>query len=498
MDFFSEMRAALDALQTLLGEDVEATGIPAVVQRLTDEGVVALIESATVLVRGAESVRIAGSGVVAARSSRDAGHGGLAQKRGHRSPVSLIQDLTGSTRADAAKQVRLGEALAAGLAGADSGSMDETEETDAEIAAPARSLRPWHAVLGDALMAGALTSAQHDAIYRGLCEPPAPADEDSGADVLAAWAIAAAQLVDEASRRTVEELSSAARTIRDLLDPAGAQRRFEERSEGRSFRTWTDRDGIKRGSFAFDDDGGAWVDTIVDTALRPRRGGPRFVDPDEAAHAKTIVDDPRTNDQLAYDLIMDVLRAGALADAKTVFGTRQAGIRIVTTTAAFDDAVGGRPSVAILEDSGTTIPGWVVGQRACDTATTPVNYDEHLNPLDLGREARLFSAKQRLTLAIRDGGCRIPACDRPASYCEAHHIDPYAEGGCTDIDRGILLCRFHHMNMHHHGWWITRDGTGDFVLHKPGEPPMVLPTRLARRYAFGDLQPPPRRFRPAA
>ena len=116
MAFFSDMRSAIDALQSVVGdEDVEGATIPALVQRLGDDALVALIEGATALVRGGESVRIAATGVVAARSARDAGHGGLAQKRGHRSAVSLIQDLTGTSRADAAKQVRLGEALAAAL-----------------------------------------------------------------------------------------------------------------------------------------------------------------------------------------------------------------------------------------------------------------------------------------------------------------------------------------------------------------------------------------------
>lgn len=503
MAFFSDLQAALDALREAVGEEVEATEIPSAVRRLADDGVVALIQHATMLVRGAESVRIAGSGAVAARSTRDAGHGGLAQRRGHRSSVSLIQDLTGTTRADAAKQVRLGEALAAGLAG---DSMDETDAATEPATAGSKPPRPWHAVLGDALMNGKLTSAQHDAIHRGLGEPPAFGDGDGDSNAHSetaaareAWATAAAQLIEEAAVRTVEELASAARTIRDLLDPAGAERRFEERFQGRSFRTWTDRDGTRRGTFAFDDEGGAWVEAIIATALRPRRGGPRFVDPDEKARAAELVDDPRTNDQLAYDLILDVLRAGALADAEAVFGTRQAGIRIVATQTALADATAGRASVALLEDADAALPGWLVATRTCDIGTRTVTLDLIGNPLDLGREQRLFSSRQRLTLAIRDGGCRIPGCDRPASYCEAHHIDQYAHGGRTDVDRGILLCRFHHMQLHHGGWRITRDGKDDFLLHPPdGGEPVALPPRLARRYAFGDLRPPPRRFRPAA
>jgi len=522
MAFFSDLQAALDALRGLIGDDVDAIDVPAAVARLADDGVVEVIAQATVLVRGAESVRIAASGAAASRSTRDAGHSGLAQTRGHRSAVSLIQDLTGTSRADATKQVRLGEALTeAATFTADTGSGDAGTAGTVESPAP---MRPWHARLGDALLTGTLTSAQHDAIYRGLGEPPTAAgcacDPDvhcacrcdneaidagcacrTAANLTArdAWHTAATQLIDEARVRTVEELASAARTIRDLLDPAGATRRFEQRFDARAFRTWTDRDGTRRGTFTFDDEGGAWIDTIITTALRLRRGGPRFVDPAEKARADQLVTDPRSNDQLTYDLIMDVLRAGALADTDTVFGTRQAGIRIITTVTAHHDAAAGRPAVALLEDTNTTLPGWLLAQHTCTTGTIPISLDQNTNPLDLGRETRLYTPTQRIALAIRDGGCPIPGCDRPASYCEAHHIDQWArDHGHTDIDRGILLCHFHHMNLHHHHWRITREGKEDFILHIPDQPPLTLTTRLTHRYAIGNLQPPPRRFHPAA
>ena len=123
-----------------------------------------------------------------------------------------------------------------------------------------------------------------------------------------------------------------------------------------------------------------------------------------------------------------------------------------------------------FEDTGTSIPAWLAQQRVCDTGETTCITDRRGNPLYLGREQRLFSPRQRLALAIRDGGCRWPGCDRPPSYCEAHHIDHYdRDEGRTDIDRGILLCRFHHMHLHHHGWHITRTRLEDFTLHPPEE-----------------------------
>lgn len=511
MFFLTDSDAALMSLRTVLGADVTATGLPARVAALDDERVEQLIVDATVLVRAGEALRIAASGVVAARSTRDAGHGGMAQIRGHRTAVSLIQDLTGTTKADATKQVRLGEALLdATLPPAQT---DPTDGVEADPEPPV-ARRPWHAVLSDAFLQGRLTKDEKNAILRGLGKPPVSrtvvtdvadegADSTAAADdeaVRAAWAAAAEQLIDEARERTADELLKAARAVRDLLDPVGTADRFDRRFADRSFRRWTDDDGGRHARIDFDDEMAAWVDSIIDTALRPRRGGPRFVDAADAARARQLEDDDRTNDQLTYDLLMDVVRAGALADADAVFGARQAGIRLVITEDAAAADRAGAPAVALLEDDSTELPAWLAGQHACDTGTTECTLDRDGNPLYLGRETRLFSPRQKVALAIRDGGCRWRRCDRPASYCESHHIDHHGEGGATDVDRGILLCRFHHMALHNGGWRITRNGLGAFVLHSPpgrGDPEVLVP-RLARRYAFGDHAPPPRRFRPAA
>ncbi|WP_259363527.1 HNH endonuclease signature motif containing protein [Microbacterium esteraromaticum] len=318
---------------------------------------------------------------------------------------------------------------------------------------------------------------------------------DDTPDTHAAWTAAAEQLIGDAAERTVEELRVQARAIRDQLDPEGAERRYLERYERRAFRIWTDADGIEHGRIEFEDDGAAWIRTIRDATLRPRRGGPRFVDAAEARQAADLSADARTNDQLSYDLLIDLLRAGALADAATVFGTRQAGVRIVTIV----DDPGGATS-ARTEDYGHPIPTTAVDRKICETGTVTISIDRTGNPLDVGREHRLFTPRQRIALAIRDGGCRWKGCDRPASYCEAHHIDEWhRDGGRTDIDRGILLCRHHHVQLHHGGWRITRHGTDHFTLHPPGNRPAIpLMPRTALTAAWAGIDPPPPRFTPAA
>lgn len=508
MAIAEELQEQVTALTDLLGAEVRTEELPTAVTGLDDEDVLILLHQADLLMRGAERVRTVASGVVAARSSRETGHSGLAQKLGHRNPTSLVQEMTGSSRADAAKEIRVGESLLEEARRADESPDDEAQQEEPsadsfpadESAARRSPPHPWHAPLSDALMAGRLSKAQHVAILQGLGEPPTPdadrsAPEEANAVagmIREAWRSAAQQLVDEAVARTVEELAHQARMIRDQLDPDGAARRFHERYEQRSFRTWSDVDGHKHAHIDFDDEAFEWVRNIIDAAMRPRRGGPRFVDSEEKHAAAELCDDPRTNEQLTYDLIIDVLRAGALADAATVFGTRQAGVRLVRIQG---DASGGH-----TEDGLTRLPSAIIDQHVCDTSTINVKVDGCGNPLDVGREHRLFTPRQRIALAIRDGGCRWRGCDRPASYCEAHHIDEWqADTGRTDIDRGILLCRYHHLQLHHGRWRITRDGKADFVLHPPGgAKPVTLPPRLALRYAWDGIAPPPKRFRPAA
>ncbi|GAB3390563.1 hypothetical protein GCM10027568_14800 [Humibacter soli] len=522
MDILTETTQHLEGLRCVLGDGCDADRLAATTASLSDADVLAVIAGSTAVISLLERVRVVASGVAAARSSRDLGQAGLAQSGGHRSSVELLQELTGMSRSGAAKQVRLGQSLLA--AEFPAGELPDQADGDGTLAREvgpgsmnegvATAPEPWHAPLGRALLAGALSTDQHDAILRGLGTPPVPhpvvvaapndetadqshagaASQPEAAAAIEAWSVAAEQLIGEAACRTVEELGRAARSIRDRLDPAGADARFQARYDARSFRIRTADDGTTRGWFAFDDEGAAWIRSIIDSALRPRRGGPRFVDPSESEQAELMKVDPRTNDQLAYDLVLDLLRAGALTEAETVYGTRQAGVRLV----AIADS-DGKLSVAHpahWEEDGGAVPAWLAGQHACDTGTRSCTLDSGGNPLDLGREQRCFSSKQKVAMSIRDGGCRWSGCDRPASYCEAHHIDEWAaDNGRTDVDRGILLCRFHHMQLHHGGWRITRNGKDDFLLHPPGATePVALPPRLTLHYAWRQFDPPPRRF----
>ena len=88
-------------------------------------------------------------------------------------------------------------------------------------------------------------------------------------------------------------------------------------------------------------------------------------------------------------------------------------------------------------------------------------------PLNLGRATRVVHPAQRSALAVRDGGCVFPGCDRPLSWCDAHHVRHWVHGGPTDLNNLALLCRAHHRAVHEGGWHLARGPDGRFSATPP-------------------------------
>ncbi|WP_109208619.1 MULTISPECIES: HNH endonuclease signature motif containing protein [Microbacterium] len=462
--------------------------------RLEDDELLALLADATDARKALELIVAGASAEVSRRSSRDLGYGGLAQRKGLRTGTALVQQITGLARSDVVRAVDTGAELVPEVA------PDATAApTRGEGTPPAPPAPEWLSELRSALSTGRLSQAQFQAIRTALGEPPVDRYPQLAPDFLPqAWARAVRVLLEEAAQVTVEELRSQARIARDRLDPVGVTVRFEERFAARSFRMWTNETGQRHAHIVFDDDAAAWVDALLQAALRPRRG-PRFVGADAEAQTRAAAADERTNEQLQYDTLVAVLRTGANADPQQAFGDRQPGVRIVVDAAAITQA-GERGEAEVtgaghLQDGGQAVPAGVVEARLCDAGAIPVIWDADGRPLDVGRELRLFSRKQRIAIGIRDGGCMWPSCAAPVSQCEFHHIDHWWERhGRTDVDDGIALCRNCHLRLHNQRWRITRrrdpvSGSDTYWLHAPPDPvtgelgePIALRSKSPRRF----------------
>ncbi|MDG3010469.1 DUF222 domain-containing protein [Rhodococcus sp. D2-41] len=104
-----------------------------------------------------------------------------------------------------------------------------------------------------------------------------------------------------------------------------------------------------------------------------------------------------------------------------------------------------RGAGAAVTGGGTLLPMRDALRMAAHAHHYLVVFDKHTGrPLYLGRAKRLASADQRIVLHARDIGCTYPGCDAPAYHCQTHHLDEWANGGRTDVDRLTLACGTHH------------------------------------------------------
>jgi hypothetical protein len=157
------------------------------------------------------------------------------------------------------------------------------------------------------------------------------------------------------------------------------------------------------------------------------------------------------------DALLEVVRRG-VASADGVATTPKAELFV---TVSLDELVA-RTNAATVFGSGEagTLLGPETARRiGCDAGIVPVVLGRDGQVLDLGRRFRLFSSAQLRALWLRDGGCTFPQCSVPASWCDGHHLQHWADGGATDLHNAALLCGRHHTVVHRKGYHgELRDG----------------------------------------
>ena len=87
--------------------------------------------------------------------------------------------------------------------------------------------------------------------------------------------------------------------------------------------------------------------------------------------------------------------------------------------------------------------------------------------LDHGAGTRTISPALFNALVVRDRHCRFPGCDRPAAWCDCHHVVHVEHGGSTCPENACLLCRRHHTRLHRPGWSATMAADGELVVTDP-------------------------------
>lgn len=146
-------------------------------------------------------------------------------------------------------------------------------------------------------------------------------------------------------------------------------------------------------------------------------------------------------------------RADALLDALTVaLAHREEGhaagaerylVHVVADAAGLSGTREGRAELV----DGSVLGAEEAARIACDASFVAHLVTGGTEPLYLGRRVREWSTAQRRAITVRDGGhCRFPGCRRRLT--DIHHIQPWEEGGVTDVSNGALLCGRHHTLVH--------------------------------------------------
>jgi hypothetical protein len=255
----------------------------------------------------------------------------------------------------------------------------------------------------------------------------------------------------------------------DATEDALLRRREIAARQKASLALWDNRDGTWSGRFTLPGLQARMLKTIVDAYAAPRRTHLNPAARVEAGSASTGALDARSrvqqaraqaeNDKPYHRLAGEALIAlieHLPVDRLPVTGGTPARIIVTIAEAKLRSTV-----AAGTLATGERLSAGELRRLACTQGVLPAVLGGASVPVDLGRAQRLFSPHQRDALATMDGGCVAPGCDRPPSWCEAHHgADPWHTGGRTDLKDGYLLCCTHHHEAHQKRWKLRRRPDG--------------------------------------
>ena len=261
---------------------------------------------------------------------------------------------------------------------------------------------------------------------------------DSAVGLLAA----ARESLPEAFTRCEEALLEAARTLpvaalrsvieywRQSQDLAEAEREEDERFEQRNLNVSPTLHGMVRVDGDLDPETGQ----SLMSALRA------VMDADARTHPSPEF---RRPGQRRADALGQICRVWMdSSDRPAILGERP---HVVVTLDL--EALEGRAGRSELQDAGVVTPE-SARRLACDARVSRVITDGTSQPLELGRSSKVVPPSLRRAVTVRDGGCRFPGCGRPPGWCDAHHVQHWADGGATSLDNLVLLCRPHHRAIH--------------------------------------------------
>jgi len=306
---------------------------------------------------------------------------------------------------------------------------------------------PWLRTHGK-LSAGA--AAEHLETARQLEQLPRTEEALARGEIGYQHAVAMARTAEHVGAAQVRKAESMLLKAAESMDPGqfvGVAKDFEHQVDAESALTEGNRahqrrylqigeamNGLVRIEGQVTPDAGAIIRTAIEPYAKPSRG------------------DERTAGQRMADALLEVCRRGGTG---LVSGNGGGPRPQLIITAAVDTLAGIDGAPAGQLEWGGTVSAETVRRLACDSAITRITGLGELE-WEITHASRTIPPSTRRALVARDHHCVFPGCDRPAPWCDGHHLIFWADGGPTKLENLGLVCGPHHRKVHEEGWTLKR------------------------------------------
>lgn len=324
--------------------------------------------------------------------------------------------------------------------------------------------------LGDALDEGTIGGEHLDAISNA-----AKGFDDEARSLFDA---AAADLVDRSDNTPVDTFKKQVQRLADLVkNDYGLEQAKTQRAQS-EIRTWKDRDGMGHFKAIFDPE---WFDAIC-SAIKKEAAA-------QAAAAKKSGDPVSMGPHLDAAALVELVRHGNGSKGR-------ADVMVIVDAESL--ANGPHQDTVRETRDGVELAFDTIQRLCCDALIRRVVIDAAGNVIDVGRRSRTATDPQWAALNTMYATCGWASCDRPVSWCQAHHIHEWEHGGRTDLDNLIPLCSVHHHAVHEGGYTIKLRPDRTLRIFQPNGTlhGVTSPDRAARWAASSEAQRSPGKREP--
>lgn len=270
------------------------------------------------------------------------------------------------------------------------------------------------------------------------------------------------RLVAQAMYLTVPRFSKWVDNVVAMLDERSENDTFEHQRRSAYVRLWEDhRSGMIRLTGQIDPETGARLWTILDAHVDAMFHGAQ---PAETAEGI------EENDHRRAHALCDLVEAGS-AHVGEPGAESRVNTEVIVTIDLETLMHGVHPDSVRRTAGGVDLPVDVVRRMACDAGLVPMVLNGDGVVVDVGREKRLATKRQRRAIFAMHETCAAPHCGVKVTHCVPHHIDWWENGGGTELSNLVPLCSRHHHAVHEGGWRLTMDTRRRVTMTPPDHEP---------------------------